>query len=98
MKSIEKYILEMLIIYYSASTYFSTYRSTSRTPNIMTYIYIYIHMQFSNLLSLTLKEECKLQVLENNSIRKVSRPKKDEVSGQFRAIHDEELSHLLLFE
>lgn len=55
-------------------------------------------MQFSNLLSLTLKEECKLQVLENNSIRKVSRPKKDEVSGQFRAIHDEELSHLLLFE
>jgi hypothetical protein len=90
----------MLIIYYSASTYFSTYISTSRTPNIMTYICIHshAHTQFLNFLSLTLKEECKFQVAENKIIREVSGSKKDEVNGQFRAIHDEELSHLLLFE
>jgi len=39
---------------------------------------------------LTLKEECRLRVFENRVLRKIFRPKRDEVTGELRKLHNEE--------
>ena len=41
--------------------------------------------------SLTLREEHRLRVLENGVLRKLFGPKKDEVKGNWRRLHNEEL-------
>jgi hypothetical protein len=44
--------------------------------------------------SLTLSEERRLRVFENRVLRRVFGPKKDEITGQWRKLHNEELSDL----
>ena len=44
--------------------------------------------------SLTLREEHRLRVFENRVLRRVFRPKTDEVRGEWRKLHNEELSDL----
>ena len=44
--------------------------------------------------SLTLREERKLRVFENRVLRRVFGPKRDEVTGELRKLHNEELSDL----
>ena len=44
--------------------------------------------------SLTLREERRLCVFENRVLRRVSGPKRDEVRGEWRKLHNEELSDL----
>jgi hypothetical protein len=44
--------------------------------------------------SLTLREEQRLRVFENRVLRKVFGPKRDEVTGDWRRLHDEELNDL----
>ena len=44
--------------------------------------------------SLTLREKCKLRVFENRVLRSVFGPKRDEVTGEWRKLHNEELSDL----
>ena len=44
--------------------------------------------------SLTLREECRLRVSENRVLRRVFGPKRDEVTGEWRKLHIEELSDL----
>jgi hypothetical protein len=44
--------------------------------------------------SLTLREECRLRVFENKVLRKVFGPKRDEVIGEQRKLHNEELNDL----
>ena len=44
--------------------------------------------------SLTLRDERRLRVLENRVLRRVFGPKRDEVTGEWRKLHNEELSHL----
>jgi hypothetical protein len=44
--------------------------------------------------SLTLKEHHKLRVFENRVLRKILRPKRDEVTGEWRKLHNEEF-HIL---
>jgi hypothetical protein len=41
--------------------------------------------------SLTLREEHKLRVFENKVPRKIFGPKRDEVTGEWRKLHNEEL-------
>ena len=41
--------------------------------------------------SLTLWEECRLRVLENKVQRRIIGPKRDEVTGEWRRLHNEEL-------
>jgi len=43
---------------------------------------------------LTLREERRLSVFENRVLRRVFRPKRDEVTGEWRKLHNEELSDL----
>ena len=44
--------------------------------------------------SLTLREERRLRVFENRARRRIFGPKKDEVTGEWRKLHDEELNDL----
>jgi hypothetical protein len=44
--------------------------------------------------SLALREERRLRVLENRGLRRIFGPKRDEVTGEWRKLHNEELSHL----
>ena len=43
---------------------------------------------------LTLREERRLRVFENRVLRRVFGPKRDEVTGEWRKLHNEELSDL----
>ena len=44
--------------------------------------------------SLTLREERKLRVFENMVLRRIFGPRRDEVTGEWRRLHNEELSDL----
>jgi hypothetical protein len=41
--------------------------------------------------SLTLREKHRLRVFENRALRKIFEPKRDEVRGELRRLHNEEL-------
>jgi hypothetical protein len=45
-------------------------------------------------LSLTLREEHTLRVFENRILRRIFGPKRDEVTGEWRKLHNEELHNL----
>jgi len=44
--------------------------------------------------SLTLREECRLRVFESRVLRRIYGPKRDEVTGKWRRLYNEELYHL----
>ena len=44
--------------------------------------------------SLTLRDEHRLRVFENRVLRKVFGPKRDEVTGEWRKLHEEKLNDL----
>jgi hypothetical protein len=44
--------------------------------------------------SLTLREERRLRVFENKVLRRILGPKRDEVKGEWRKLHNEELHNL----
>jgi hypothetical protein len=44
--------------------------------------------------SLTLREEHRLRVFENRALRGIFGPKRDEVTGEWRKLHNKELSDL----
>jgi hypothetical protein len=44
--------------------------------------------------SLTLKEERRLRVFENKLLRRIFGPRNDEVTEDWRKVHNEELNHL----
>jgi hypothetical protein len=44
--------------------------------------------------SLTLREEHRLRVFENRDLRRIFGPKRDEVTGEWRKLHNEELHNL----
>jgi hypothetical protein len=46
--------------------------------------------------SLTLREEHKLTVFENRVLKRIFGPKRDEVTGEWRKLHSEELHNLYL--
>jgi hypothetical protein len=45
-------------------------------------------------VSLTLREENRLSVFENRVLRRIFRPKRDEVTGEWRKLHSEQI-HIL---
>ena len=44
--------------------------------------------------SLTLREERRMRVFENRVLRRIFEPKRDEVTGEWRKLHNEELNDL----
>jgi hypothetical protein len=63
-------------------------------------IKIYITIIFPVVLygcetwSLTLREKCRLRVFENRVLRRIFGPKRDEVIGEWKKVHNEELNDL----
>ena len=45
-------------------------------------------------LSLTWREECRPRVFENRVMRRIFGPKRDEVTGEWRKLHNEEFNDL----
>jgi hypothetical protein len=41
-----------------------------------------------------MREERRLRVFENRVLIRIFRPKKDEITGEWRKLHNEELSYL----
>jgi hypothetical protein len=41
--------------------------------------------------SLTLREECRLRVFENRVLRRIFGPNRDEMTGEWRRLHNKEL-------
>jgi len=48
----------------------------------------------SKTWSLTLREERRMRVFENRVLRRIYGPKRDEVTGEWRKLHNEELNDL----
>jgi hypothetical protein len=48
----------------------------------------------STTWSLTLREEHRLRVFENRALRRIFGPKRDEMTGGWRKLHNEELHRL----
>jgi hypothetical protein len=44
--------------------------------------------------SLTLREERRFRAFENRALRRIFGPKRDEVKGEWRKLHNEELNNL----
>ena len=44
--------------------------------------------------SLTLRVKCRLRVFENRMLRRIFGPKRDEVTGEWRKLNNEELNDL----
>ena len=44
--------------------------------------------------SLTLREELRLRVFENSVLRRIFGPKRNEIRGEWRTLHNEELNDL----
>jgi hypothetical protein len=44
--------------------------------------------------SLTLREACRLRMFKNRVLRKIFQPKKDDVTGEWRRLHNEQLYDL----
>jgi hypothetical protein len=49
-------------------------------------------------LSLTLREECTLRVFGNRVLKRTFGPKKEDVTGDWRELHNEELRNLYSLE
>jgi hypothetical protein len=47
--------------------------------------------------SLRLREENRLRVFENSMLRRIFGPRRDEVTGGWRTLHNEELDNFVLF-
>jgi hypothetical protein len=46
------------------------------------------------VVSLTLKEEHRLRVFENRVLRRIFGPKRNDITGEWRKLHNEELHNL----
>ena len=62
--------------------------------NIYRIILLHVVLYGFETWSFTLREECRLRVFENRVLRRVFGPKGQEVTGEWRKLHNEELNYL----
>ena len=81
--------------YYSVQNLLSS-RLLSKNLNIKIYrtIILPVVLYGCETRSLTLREEGRLSVFENRVLRRVFGPTRDEVTGEWRKLHNEELNDL----
>jgi len=81
--------------YYSVQSLLSSrFLSKNVTIKIYRTIILPVVLFGCETWSLTLREECRLRVFENRVLRRVFGPKRDEVTGEWRKLHNEELRDL----
>ena len=67
----------------------------SKNINIKVYISIILPVLYGcETCSLTLREEHRLKEFENRVLKRIFGPKRDEVTGEWRRLHNEELNDL----
>jgi hypothetical protein len=81
--------------YHSVQNFLSS-RLLSKHLKIKIYRNIILHVVLygCETWSLTLREERKLRVFENKVLRRIFGPRRDEVTGDWRRLHNEELNDL----
>jgi hypothetical protein len=81
--------------YHSVQSLLSS-RLLSKTVKVKIYktIYLPVVSYGCETWSLTLREEHRLRVFENRALRRIFGPKRNEVTGEWRKLHNEEL-HIL---
>jgi hypothetical protein len=69
--------------------------------NLLQYIYIYIYIYIPEVVLygcetwfLTLREEHRMRAFENRVLRRILGPKRDEVTGKWRKLHNDKLHNL----
>jgi hypothetical protein len=82
--------------FYHSVLYLLSSRLLSKNLKIRIYNTTILHVVLygCDTWSLTLREEHKLRVFENMVLRRIFWPKRDEVTGVWRKLHNEELSDL----
>jgi hypothetical protein len=72
---------------------FSVYLLTIQKCNINIYrtIILPVVLYVCESWSLTVREECRLRVFENRVLRRIFGPKRNEVTGEWRRLHNKEL-------
>jgi hypothetical protein len=73
---------------------FSSLISKNLKIKIYKTIILHVVLYGCETWSLTLREKCRLRVFQNRVLRKVFGPKRDEVTGEWRKLHNEELNDL----
>ena len=68
--------------------------SGSHISVLLIYLILPIVLYGCETWSLTLREERKLRVFENMVLRRIFGPRRDEVTGEWRKLHNEELNDL----
>ena len=78
------------------TSYVSAFRKFSKNLNIKIYrtIILPVVVYGCETWSLTLREERRLRVFENMVLRRIFGAKRDEVTGEWRKLHNEELNDL----
>ena len=73
-----------------------SYCLVSKNTKIKTYrkIILLIVLYGCETWSLTLREKRRLRVFEESVLRKIFEPKRDEVAGEWRKLHNQELNDL----
>jgi hypothetical protein len=81
--------------YHSVQSLLSS-RLLSRNVNVKIYktIILPVVLYGCETWSLTLREEHRLRLFENRVLRRTFGPKRDEVTGEWRKLHNEELHNL----
>jgi hypothetical protein len=70
---------------------FSSFLPRSVKIKIYTTIILPVVLYGCETWSFTLREECRLRVFENRMLRRIFGPKRDEVIGEKRRLHNKEL-------
>ena len=88
--------LEVLWDFYILVLVVLSYRLLSKNLKIKIYktIILPVFLYGCETWSLTLREERKLRVFENMVFRRIFGPRRDEVTGEWRRLHNEELNDL----
>ena len=63
-------------------------------PSLVSNIILPVVLYGCETWSLSLREERRLRVFENRVLRRIFGPKRDEVTGEWRKLHNEELNNL----
>jgi hypothetical protein len=69
-------------------------KATGNFMTVLSFIIVPFVLYGCETWSLTLSEEHRLRVFENRVLRRISGPKRVEITGEWRKLHNEEL-HIL---
>jgi predicted RNA-binding protein YlxR (DUF448 family) len=81
--------------YFSVQSFMSfSFQSKNIEIKIYKIIFFPLCLNACESWSLTLREECRLRVYENKMLRRIFGPKRNDITGDWRKLHNEEINDL----